>query len=370
MNTRSSQRSLVYILIPLLIALQLATFGMLVVANGHIAQNALDEDLRDGVNSYKRVASQRNDYLRLATDLVANDTTLMAAVASGQREVQEAALQKQLQRTGASLLVLSDLGGKVLAKAVAPQSRLAGGHADLSDASLAAQVHDAEAGAINLQTMAVDKGHPLLYQWVKTTVSAPHAVAHLSFAFEINDQLAEEYEAMTHLDFLFLSHNADGKWQIHATSFDPSVQNIVDDRFGELRDGSWTLRSDRGDYRALAVKVDGTQQQRVFVVVGDAFARVTKPFRILEAVAAGFLLVALVLTGVLVWRATHKVVAPLHAAVHQDSLTGLANRRLFERNLELAAENLASLHRGFTVMLMDLNKFKAVNDTLGHAAGD
>lgn len=56
-------------------------------------------------------------------------------------------------------------------------------------------------------------------------------------------------------------------------------------------------------------------------------------------------------------------------AVH-DSLTGLINRREFERRLEqliLAARNEKSTH---LVCYLDLDQFKLVNDTCGHRAGD
>jgi diguanylate cyclase (GGDEF)-like protein len=54
-----------------------------------------------------------------------------------------------------------------------------------------------------------------------------------------------------------------------------------------------------------------------------------------------------------------------HQANH-DSLTGLVNRRLFERRL---AESLAA-GEPFAVVLIDLDDFKGVNDTLGHHVGD
>lgn len=53
-----------------------------------------------------------------------------------------------------------------------------------------------------------------------------------------------------------------------------------------------------------------------------------------------------------------------------DQLTGLANRTRFERVLEaLCAEAAASRNAG-ALVLIDLDGFKAVNDSLGHAAGD
>ncbi|AWN48597.1 bifunctional diguanylate cyclase/phosphodiesterase [Methylobacterium terrae] len=57
--------------------------------------------------------------------------------------------------------------------------------------------------------------------------------------------------------------------------------------------------------------------------------------------------------------------AALHALAHRDALTGLANRALMRLRLEamLAAGPVA-------VLLVDLDGFKDVNDTVGHAAGD
>ena len=55
-----------------------------------------------------------------------------------------------------------------------------------------------------------------------------------------------------------------------------------------------------------------------------------------------------------------------HAAFH-DSLTGTPNRAAFIR--ELAAK-VAAQETGFSVAMLDLDRFKAVNDSLGHGAGD
>ena len=53
-----------------------------------------------------------------------------------------------------------------------------------------------------------------------------------------------------------------------------------------------------------------------------------------------------------------------------DLLTGLANRALFAERLEDAARRLARHGTTFTVLMLDLDRFKQVNDTLGHPAGD
>lgn len=59
-----------------------------------------------------------------------------------------------------------------------------------------------------------------------------------------------------------------------------------------------------------------------------------------------------------------KIVAEEQA--YTDTLTGLRNRRALDQVLE----QLLAANTGFAVMHIDLDYFKAVNDTLGHAAGD
>ncbi len=57
-----------------------------------------------------------------------------------------------------------------------------------------------------------------------------------------------------------------------------------------------------------------------------------------------------------------------HNATH-DPLTGLANRKLFLAQLDEAAARFAE-DKVFAVLYLDLDRFKTVNDTYGHSAGD
>jgi diguanylate cyclase (GGDEF)-like protein/PAS domain S-box-containing protein len=60
----------------------------------------------------------------------------------------------------------------------------------------------------------------------------------------------------------------------------------------------------------------------------------------------------------LAWQASH------------DALTSLANRRAFEERLERALSDLDQRASTHALMFLDLDQFKLVNDTCGHAAGD
>ena len=83
----------------------------------------------------------------------------------------------------------------------------------------------------------------------------------------------------------------------------------------------------------------------------------------------GLSLAALLAALVLIWS-RHERMQELALQASQDPLTGLKNRRRFEEDLRA---ELARSHRygvAGALLMLDLDHFKQVNDTLGHPAGD
>jgi diguanylate cyclase (GGDEF)-like protein len=88
----------------------------------------------------------------------------------------------------------------------------------------------------------------------------------------------------------------------------------------------------------------------------------------------------LVFTVPSIWALAVCCIITLHAAeaqgeeltalVKRDPLTGIGNRRLLDEQLSLELSRHRGSTRALTVLALDLNGFKALNDTVGHAAGD
>jgi diguanylate cyclase (GGDEF)-like protein len=77
------------------------------------------------------------------------------------------------------------------------------------------------------------------------------------------------------------------------------------------------------------------------------------------------------------WIAVHQDITAQRQAeaeiiqlAHYDPLTGLANRTLLLRHIGNATTTCRALGAAFAVHILDLDRFKEVNDTLGHACGD
>jgi len=69
-------------------------------------------------------------------------------------------------------------------------------------------------------------------------------------------------------------------------------------------------------------------------------------------------------------RALHELNNTLERLAHFDPLTGLHNRRAIEHSLDVAIEAATRHGHPLSVILLDIDHFKQINDTLGHHVGD
>lgn len=113
----------------------------------------------------------------------------------------------------------------------------------------------------------------------------------------------------------------------------------------------------------LVVPMDAGQERVAVLVLGPradnrAFGRAESELALTVAVASAISL------------RNAELVEELHSAATTDALTGLMNRRAIEERLREELQRGERHHLITSIVLVDLDRFKAVNDTLGHAAGD
>ena len=155
----------------------------------------------------------------------------------------------------------------------------------------------------------------------------------------------------------------------------PEVQSVVDmsvfldDRTSIFkRITSVAMPRQRAIAEQVSTLLDLQRQQtnRAVLDAEASYARV----RTLMLVLGGVALAMGLLIAWLVSRHVTRQAQQLATQALYDPLTGLANRTLLHRQLEHEIELAKRDSTAFAVMLLDLDRFKEVNDTLGHAVGD
>ena len=112
--------------------------------------------------------------------------------------------------------------------------------------------------------------------------------------------------------------------------------------------------------------------------IGDISVVVTKSglyrqLAIFSIVSVSIALLAMVIAYKLLARVRHSVRQAeqrLHHLAHVDAVTGLSNRNAFNERLDSAINEARQFGESLSVLVLDLDNFKQVNDTLGHQAGD
>ena len=153
--------------------------------------------------------------------------------------------------------------------------------------------------------------------------------------------------------------------QLIALIADSDPAHVQLDRL-EVTPAFYSLQDDidevsRAYHDAAQLQVSALRRTQVRLLIGTSVG-----------FAVGLTLVGMILQLVLSHqrRLVEQAAASRHLALH-DPLTGLPNRTLFGQRLQtaLAGVTAAGGHQ-VALMVIDLNGFKAVNDTLGHHAGD
>ena len=86
--------------------------------------------------------------------------------------------------------------------------------------------------------------------------------------------------------------------------------------------------------------------------------------------AFGYVVIALAFHATLMALVVARLTAQLRHRSRHDGLTGLLDRRAIEEGLQAQMQRSRRTGETFSVLMLDLDHFKSINDRFGHAAGD
>ena len=156
---------------------------------------------------------------------------------------------------------------------------------------------------------------------------------------------------------------ADGA--VAAVEREKPVLVLMDIRLGDSGDGVDAARriSDSHDTAVVFLTAHSDEETLARALAVSPYGYIVKPFRARELKVA----VELALSKHAAERAATEKMSEL---VLTDPLTGLANRRHFDQTLASEWDRAAREKLPLGVIMIDIDHFKAYNDSRGHAAGD
>lgn len=368
MDYRFYESKIIYILIVTLALIQLSAFFILTSGNQKIAQDTIREELLVGAQVFKRLLESRHRQLNRAATVLASDYGFRESIATEDRSTIESMLMNHGKRAEAAALILRGLDEKVLASfptalQMAKEDTFMASSPDQVSAPFTLQI------ARTKPASKSSSSEVLLFQFVSTDVNAPLPIAKLTIGHAIDDQFAQDLREVTDMEFLFLS-GTNLSWRLHGSTLPSRISSQFVASFNQSDNTTKLVEVDDDAYLMMPILLGSSDQKRIVAVIAKPLKTVMQPFERIESRLFYLLVATILLSMLVIYLVGHKMVRPLNTYAHMDNLTGLGNRRLFNVLMERSLADLQAFKKPFALLIMDLNKFKQINDIEGHDAGD
>jgi diguanylate cyclase (GGDEF)-like protein len=400
---------IVIFFVVLLTLVQGAAFLLVNAANSHNAQGIIDEELATGERIFARTIEHNRARLTQSAMVLAADFAFREAVATSDERTIESALRNHGARIHADVMQLIAPDGRVVAATMGAS----GEAARVAYPALVARArHAGQASAV-----VIIDGRP--HQLAIVPVNAPLPIAWVAVGFVIDDALARDLENLTALDVSFAVEDAQGRWRVLASTLSVENREALGARLaarGSVAAPARAAGDDELQSRMIVLAADGGE--RVVAILQRSLRDALARFDHLRALLTGLAALSLVASMVGSYFIARSITRPLNRltesarrirngdysdaleiegtdeiralaasfnhmregiAAHEreilrlayeDRLTGLPNRALFNDRLQQAVQVARRNGSPLAVLMMDLDRFKHINDTLGHAVGD
>ncbi len=395
----------------LIVSIQGIGFVLVSQAGVGQAREQTEAELISAERVFARLLQLKREQALQAAELLAADHALRDTSAGNDAAIAEAALRAHAARVGADAALLVGPDRRIVADAFDPRRR--------GQPFAIAGLLDAAREAGRAASVARFDEHA--YQFVAVALAAPKPGRSVVLGTEIDDALVVELRQLTGLEISFFGVREDGTPVELASTLTGTRRAAlaVALRNRALQpQASMSLKLAGSEYETRVLAVGSGDGGSVFAVLQrslddmlGAFERLRVFLLLLGAASVAVAVVASYAIARTITRPLSELTrsatrmqdgdyrAPIAVArtdeigvlagtlnhmreriarreqevlrlAYEDALTGLPNRARLVERIEVALRNAGQRGQIAAVMLLDLDRFKGINDTLGHAAGD
>jgi diguanylate cyclase (GGDEF)-like protein len=414
MRFRSLESRIVTLFLVLIVAVQVV--GLLVIQRGidNNARLAISGELNNGAKVFRRLLDQNAQSLRFGARLLARDTAFLAAVGNNDdsdRATIESALANSGRRIKASLTMLISAERKVSVSTNTSQAVIL---EKMVDGML-----DAAESADGANGIAIVERRP--YQIVVMPVKAPITIGWIVMTFPIDRQLANDMRDVSSLHTTVLTRDQQGRWTSAGSTYvGASAQAVVDQlqALPSVPSGPFDIEVETGRYSARLMSIGADHGHTASVLLARSIDEATAEYSRLERWLIGLTSGGIAISALAIVFTAKRIAQPIselaqtakrfeqgdykgqidtsredeigalaHAfdamregiakreqeirrLAYWDTLTNLPNRAQFLLLLNDAMADARKREEAVFVLMMDLDRFKHVNDVMGHNFGD